>query len=522
MNELSTLKNIVYSLNNLERKILPYLLNTTNIEIISEKFNIEKEEIQKGILFLESKNLVEICKNEISYIQLDKFGIKFLKSNLPEILLIENLENSKKKISEISLDKETIFSAIGILKRNNIIKIEKNDSLLTLSLNPNYKIFKNKNKINPLIEFENKIEKEKLTQKQKEIFETFKQRKGFLKEKIVKNQDIILTSIGKEIAILIKEKYSNIELTEVLTNEMLKEKSWENKIFRHYDLNVETTMPRIGRNHPMNEVNDILSKIFLEMGFSEMEGPIVESAFWNMDVMWIPQDHPARDEQDTFYLEHTCEVDENLIKKIKKMHEEGIKKTHTEKFEWSEKITKKSLLRTHSTATSFRYLYDLSKKLKEGKDINGKYYYIATVFRNEAIDSTHLAEFFQAEGFIIGDDLSLAHLIGFVKQYLKKLGFNKVKFKPTFNPYTEPSMEAHIYDEKEKKWYSIINSGIFRPETLKPFGLENKTIIAWGFGASRIAAKLTKVQSLRDITGYTCDFQWLKTRPITKHKLGEN
>jgi len=157
--------------------------------------------------------------------------------------------------------------------------------------------------------------------------------------------------------------------------------------------------------------------------------------------------------------------------------------------------------------------------LKKGEDINGKYFYVANVFRNEAVDATHLAEFFQGEGFIIGDDLSLADLMGFVKEYYAKLGIEKIKFKPTFNPYTEPSMEAHYYDSKLDKWYALINSGIFRPETLKAFGLEGKRVLAWGMGASRVAALLAQKDSMRDITGATCDFDWLKTRPMMRREI---
>ena len=109
--------------------------------------------------------------------------------------------------------------------------------------------------------------------------------------------------------------------------------------------------------------------------------------------------------------------------------------------------------------------------------------------------------------------------MGFVKEYYAKLGLKKIRFKPTFNPYTEPSMEAHYYDEKMNKWYALINSGIFREETLKPFGLEKKRIIAWGMGASRVAALLSRKQSMREITGSTVDIEWIKNRPIMRREI---
>jgi phenylalanyl-tRNA synthetase alpha chain len=300
---------------------------------------------------------------------------------------------------------------------------------------------------------------------------------------------------------------------------MLKTGSWKDKEFRHYKADLEVPILDIGRRHPMMEANNVIRDVFVEMGFKEMQGPIIESEFWCFDALWIPQDHPARDDQDTFFLDGKAKVPTDYKEKVKTMHEEGIKRTHTAKDDFSDEITSRRILRTHSTATTFRTLHELSQKEKRGEDINGKYFYCAHNFRNEAIDATHLAEFFQAEGFIIGDNLSLADLMGFVKEYYAKLGITQIRFKPTFNPYTEPSMEAHYYDPKMDKWYALINSGIFRPETLKPLGLENKTIIAWGMGATRVAALLSKANNLRELTGTTCDLEWLKTRPLMNRTI---
>ena len=127
--------------------------------------------------------------------------------------------------------------------------------------------------------------------------------------------------------------------------------------------------------------------------------------------------------------------------------------------------------------------------------------------------------FFQAEGILIGDNLSLCELMGFMREFYKKFGIEKIKFKPTFNPYTEPSMEIHYFDEKLNKWYSIGNSGIFRAECLKQYGLENKTIYGWGLGTARVAMLLAQKNSLKEITGHTCDINWLKTRKHMTRKI---
>lgn len=512
------LKNSIYSLSEIERKVLGNLLHCSSIKEVATKSHLSVTETTTAIQLLEQRGITNYIKSETSFIELDKFGKEYQQTDLPEVQVIKQLKEKPKFLFEIP--KELISSAMGELKKNQLVESLKETKGIKLKITSKALEFLKKNSQNPLNEFKFKVKINNLSKTQKEIILRFKQRKGFLRESKEKSFSFKLTPFGEKLSKEFQKNYKNIQLLEILTSDMLKTKSYKDKEFRHYDISVPTTIPEIGRKHPMLEANEILSKVFIEMGFKEMSGPLVESAFWNMDSMWIPQDHPARDEQDTFYLKDTCELPKEYVNQVKEMHEKGIKKTHTSIGDFLEKISSKQLLRTHSTSTSFRTLHDLAKKHKKGENINGKYFYLANVFRNEAIDSTHLAEFYQGEGFIIGDNLSLADLMGFIKAYLAKLGFHNIKFKPTFNPYTEPSMEAHYYDKDIGKWYALINSGIFRSETLKPLGLENKTIIAWGFGASRLAAKLANKTSMRDITGATCDLEWLKTREQMQRTIG--
>lgn len=510
------IKKIIYMLHPLERKVLPHV-ELKDISKIAKESGLTEAETTTAIQLLENRGYAKYEKEEDTYIGLDKLGEKFLNDDFPEIKFLKQILDDPKKMSEMDLEKEEFSAAMGILKKFNLIDIKK-DKELEFTAKTGAKKFVEDFE-NPLKYFSEDTKKDELSKDQIKLLSELKQRKGFIKEFTKKSFYADLTKEGEEIAKEIKKKYSNLDLLETLDTNMLKTGSWKGKEFRHYDVEVPAWQNDIGRRHPMIEANNILRDIFVEMGFKEMEGPMVESAFWNMDSMWIPQDHPARDEQDTFYLEGKADLPKEYLGKVKEMHEEGLKRTHTEKGDFSEDIASKRLLRTHSTATSFRYLAELGKRLARGEDVNGKYFYVANVFRNEAIDATHLAEFFQGEGFIIGDNLSLADLMGFIKEYYAKLGIHKIRFKPTFNPYTEPSMEAHYYDEKMDKWYALINSGVFRPETLKPFGLENKTIIAWGMGASRVAALLAQKDSMRDITGVTCDFEWMKNRPMMNRNI---
>ena len=218
-----------------------------------------------------------------------------------------------------------------------------------------------------------------------------------MRKKTLMKFHLNVTNFGENVLKEFNSKYLDFKFIDNLTSQMLKDKSYENKTFRHYDVNIDTGFSNnIGRRHPSIEANNIFRDIFLEMGFEEMEGPIVENEFWCFDNLWIPQDHPARDDQDTFFLEGVSKIDEELAQKVKELHENGIKNGHTDKGAFSFDITKRRILRTHSTATTFRKLFELSKKFKNGEDINGKYFYLAHNFRNEAVDATHLAEFFSS------------------------------------------------------------------------------------------------------------------------------
>jgi len=265
-----------------------------------------------------------------------------------------------------------------------------------------------------------------------------------------------------------------------------------------------------GRLHPLQETMNEIRKIFLEMGFKEMEGPLVETAFWCMDSMWIPQDHPARDTQDTFYLPYEGDVPKGLKKKIAEMHASGGGTgSKGYGYKWNEEIAKQVLLRTHTTSTTFRYFWQ--------KSINppAKYFYIGRNFRNEAIDATHLPEFHHCEGFIMDEGLTLRDLMGYIKEFYSKMGIYKIKFKPTYNPYTEPSMEAIGYNEHLGRWVELINSGIFRPEALEPYNIY-VPVIAWGLGVERVAMMLYEQKNIRNVLGASADFNWLRNVKVMK------
>jgi len=259
-------------------------------------------------------------------------------------------------------------------------------------------------------------------------------------------------------------------------------------------------------------------EIFLELGYEEMPtSNFVESSFWNFDALFQPQSHPVRDAHDTFFLSDPSEtlvLPEDFVSRVKKMHEEGGDGSFGWRYKWQESEARKNILRTHTTAVSTRMLYKLAQ---QGVFTPKKYFSIDRVYRNETLDQTHLAEFHQIEGLVADYDLTLAHLLGAIKQFFERYGIKNLRFKPAYNPYTEPSMEVFGYHPDLKKWVEIGNSGMFRPEMLLPMGLPpNVRVIAWGLSLERPTMIKYHITNIRDLLGHKVDISSIKINPICR------
>ncbi|XP_057456391.1 phenylalanine--tRNA ligase alpha subunit, cytoplasmic-like [Lotus japonicus] len=302
-----------------------------------------------------------------------------------------------------------------------------------------------------------------------------------------------------------------------LTRDNFQSGEWKALEFKEYNYSAKGQPLEGGHLHPLLKVRAQLKQIFLCMGFEEMPtNNFVESSFWNFDALFQPQQHPARDSHDTFFLEApstTQELPEDYVQRVKQVHESGGYGSKGYAYKWKREEANKNLLRTHTTAVSSRMLYQLAQKPFSPK----KYFSIDRVFRNEAVDRTHLAEFHQIEGLVCDRGLTLCDLIGVLHDFFKRMGMTKLKFKPAYNPYTEPSMEIFSYHEGFKKWVEVGNSGMFRPEMLQPMGLpEDVQVIAWGLSLERPTMILYGIDNIRDLFGHKVDLGLMKKNPICR------
>lgn len=290
-----------------------------------------------------------------------------------------------------------------------------------------------------------------------------------------------------------------------MTPEVIRERKWTSLGFKPYDISADVRDIIYGKRHFVNQAIEYVRKIWLEMGFREMKGPIVSSAFWNFDALFQPQDHPARDMQDTFFVSGTADLpDSTLVERVRAMHEHG---GHTDStgwgYHWDDEEARKLVLRPHTTVLSAKTLATLKKS-----ELPAKFFSVGKCFRNEKVDWNHLAEFYQTDGIVVGEDVNLCHLLGYLARFLRKMGIRNFRFRPAYFPYTEPSVEAEVYNPRTKEWVELVGSGIFRPEVVIPLLGEDISVLAWGPGFGRIIMDYYQITDIRDL--YRNDLKQLR------------
>ncbi|KAF7683969.1 putative phenylalanine--tRNA ligase alpha subunit [Astathelohania contejeani] len=462
-------------MDNLSHEILKKL--KTKEPVTSYDFKITPEELHGCLLSLESRKMIKYKTEEKTVYELTEEGYKIINDGSPEVLFFNSLTNGNILSDEIK--------GIGKLYA-----------------------FKNgwvSNKNGNMVPLVNEVKDEVRNQLEAVIKGDIKQDITILKKrKLIKSKKIIIYSVwkGDEYAETIKQQFSDITAEMILAND------FNNLSFKSYNFNTIGNIPSYGNLHPLMKMKDEFKKIFVEMGFKEMKtNKYIESSFWNFDVLFTPQKHPARESHDTFFLNSKSDgFPPLLLENVRKMHSEGGYGSHGYMADWDIEEARKDILRTHTTAVSGKYLFELAKDFKPTKLFS-----IDKVFRNESVDATHLAEFHQVEGLIAGENLTLGHLMGVLQEFFTRLNMPNIKFKPAYNPYTEPSMEVFAYHEEMKRWMEVGNSGMFRPEMLKPMGFDdNVRVIAWGLSLERPAMIKYGLKSIRELFGHKVDLGFIK------------
>jgi phenylalanyl-tRNA synthetase alpha chain len=340
-----------------------------------------------------------------------------------------------------------------------------------------------------------------------EALKLLKGRPGIVKVKSRTFRSLDLTEQGLD---QVSKGIEPLKEASVLTYEMLATGKWKDVRLKAYDVDLPSAAVYPGKSHPLRRIVDEARQAFLTMGFTEINSPHVEMSFWVFDALYQPQDHPAREMQDTFYLSLPKESklpDREFVDAVKATHENGGTTGSTGwGYAWDPRVARTNVLRTHTTATTIRYL-------AKHPAPPAKVFNIGRVFRREKTTYKHLVEFYQVDGIVIDEKANLSTLLGSLTQFYKKMGFPKVSFRPSFFPYTEPSVEAFGWLESKKAWIELGGAGIFRAEVTRPFNCD-VPVLAWGLSMERVAMMRFGLNDIRKL--YWSDLDWLREAELCR------
>jgi phenylalanyl-tRNA synthetase alpha chain len=305
------------------------------------------------------------------------------------------------------------------------------------------------------------------------------------------------------------------ERVDRLTPELLTSGEWRDVEFAEYNVAAEAPEVQTGRKHPLREMADRVKDVFVGMGFEEMQGPTADADFWIHDCLFMPQDHPARTHWDRFALSQPEEIDElppDLVERVQSAHREGVgPDSEGYRSPWDEGFARKLALRGHTTSLTSRHLAGEALGDLEPPQ---RFFSVEKAYRNDELDATHLLEFYQIEGWVMAEELSVRDLMGTFTEFYRQFGITDLQFKPTYNPYTEPSFELFGRHPETDELIEIGNSGLFRPEMLEPLGVDCD-VMAWGLALERLHMLATGAEDIRDVHGTLVDLEYLRTEEVT-------
>ncbi len=486
-----------------EIKVLDALKNEkhiSNIGLLEKKSGLSNDKLNWALQNLSKSGMISIEYSSEFSIELTTEGKVYAEKGLPEIQLLKKVNNESALAQSISKDNAMRIGMQWAVSKG-LVKIEQGKVEITHEGKDTLEHGYLESKVLELAN-EGKASYDELNKLYQKPFENLAKR------------HLINVSRKNAIAkIEITEKGLNAISTETDENEIgaldrstIMNYDLSKAKFKPYDINVNVDAYPAAKKHPLRNLIREIRSSYSNMGFKEVTGPIVIPAFWTFDSLFVPQDHPAREMQDTFYLSRPSKLeieDKEVVSKVKKEHEKGWK------YKWSEDIAKQSLLRTHTTSVSVAHLF----RLNEYKDylMPLKLFSVGRIFRNENVDYRHAADFYQMDGIVVGENLTLANLFHILRSLYEKLGF-EIKFKPSYFPFVEPGVEIFAYYKKRNEWLEMGGGGIFRKE-ITGIAKKNIKVLAWGLGVERtLLMRDESIQGIGEM--YNSDMDWIRNRQV--------
>jgi phenylalanyl-tRNA synthetase alpha chain len=512
---------LLESLHPLENKVLLAFDrgDTLSAPDILASSGLDEPRLDMASGWLVSKGLIQVTDESVtSLVSLTETGEEYGKKGTPEMRIITALREGKQLtvkdvIQSWGMDPTEVSSAVGALKLAGDIAIVQG-GILQISSGIEIAPYQFINELIRTVGEKGSADLSSFSEKEKSAIEAnFHKRgksKGIFRVTEKKNRSYTLTARGRELALMLKERGVIAEEASVLTPDMLKQGAWKNKKFRAYNISLNPPRQSIGRKHPYKEFLDFVKYKFIGMGFEEVRGPLVENEFWDMDALFMPQFHPARNIHDVYFVKEPArakKIEEPFGKRVAAAHKDGGKTGSTGwRYSFDLERAKRLILRSQGTAVSAR-------TLAAGPKIPGKYFSIARCFRYDAVDATHAPDFYQVEGIVLGEEINFKTLLGLLKLFGREIAkAGEFQFRPAYFPFTEPSVELHV-KHPELGWMELGGAGMFRPEVTAPLGV-NVPVIAWGLGLDRMAMVALGIQDIRDL--FSKDLDFIRTKKIQR------
>ncbi|MCW1296364.1 MAG: phenylalanine--tRNA ligase subunit alpha [Candidatus Parvarchaeota archaeon] len=475
------------------------------ISEISRLANLKEVEGMRAVQWLRSKGLIILKERPREKIRLTPLGEKYLEEGLPEERFLNVIASETKSFNQIieqaKLTKDEFDVSIGILKKRNLIDVVDNKVKIT---HLGIEAMKRKNKERMLLETLKDGEKgiDEIGELKNVIGEMIK--RGLVKSELMVEKRIFVTDIGKKVTAEIKEEM----FIDQLTPSLIKKGEWKNVKFRKYDILAPVPEIFAGKKQVYLNFLDQVKQRLVALGFQEVNGPVIEMMFFNCDALFMPQDHPAREIHDIYFIKEprygTLFKYKKFFENVVRAHEKGFGGSKGWGYKFNEIESKRLILRSHGTAVSARTM--MSKELK----IPGRYFTIARVYRPDVVDWKHLTEFNQLEGIALDESITFRNLLGILKEFAISIAkCNEMKFVPSYYPFTEPSVD--LYLKFGDKWIEAGGAGIFRPEVTMPLGI-NVPVIAWGIGIDRLFMLREGINDIRNL--FSRDLGWLRKKDL--------
>ncbi len=501
------ISNIIKNLHPLEIKVL--LTYSDKDELTSEKLikelNYKEGHANQAFSWLGGKELVkEVGRVAHTFYEITETGKNLAKDGTIEERVVSLLKDSgSKTLPEIAdalkIENKDIGSAFGQLSKEGVLKMnaekkaEYTGAALPARISVTAELLKKAEKTEDGL-----LDKANLSKEEQDVIATLAKKRGATDSpfKIIERETVTYKLVAEAVQVKDALKKAGVTGNEIgeITPKMLESGDWKNGTFRGYNISLQPARIIPGRTNPYVQFLESVKDKLCSLGFQEFDGPLVETEFWNGDALFMPQFHAARDIHDVYRIKnptHAKAIEEPYLTNVAKVHENGGDTgSRGWNYSFDKEFTRRLILRSQGTVLSAHQLHKA--------EVPGKYFGIARCFRYDKVDATHLSDFYQTEGIVIGKDVNLRTLLGFLKMFATEIaGATEVKYVPGYFPFTEPSVEVHI-KHPVLGWFELGGSGIFRPEVTKAMGID-EPVLAWGIGIDRMALMALGLNDLREL-----------------------